>query len=139
MAEYKITTKNGRPLSRDKYTLDLENRVFGTREHNLFLEFTDDNSWIFRTGSDCAFNTNGFNCTFRTGARCRFNTNSGCVFRTGKDCTFTTGGWCTFHLSDINTCKFKSFDNESTIFDQNDNKHYILSKELIKMLKVANG
>ncbi len=109
MAEFKITTKSGKPLSRDKYTLDLDNRVFGTKEHNLVLDFTDNNSWSFKTGSDCVFKTYAYNCTFITGARCRFKTSAGCTFRTGYYCTFNTGSGCVFRTSAV--CEFKTGDN----------------------------
>ena len=123
-------TRNGKPLDESLYSIDLETKVFSSKEHHIVLDFLDCNGWKFTTGS-C--------CTFNTGDYCTFTTSWGCTFSTGWNCTFDTDESCTFMLYYINTCKFKSHDDISIILDRNDNKHYILTKDLIDMLKVING
>ncbi len=108
----------------------------------------------FKTGKCCTFNTGecstfdtlwsctfdtGDDCTFDTGKCSTFDTGKCSTFKTGNNCTFDTGECCTFMLWYINTCKFKSYDSISIILDLGDKKHYVLTKELIKMLKVKNG
>ena len=155
-------TQYGKPLNKSKYSIDLDTKAFSTKEDNLVLDFDDLADWTFKTGSDCTFTTGayctfntgsnctfntGSDCTFTTGAYCTFTTGSHCTFKTGEDCTFTTaysctfttGSHCTFMLYDINTCKFKTYDDISIILDRNDSKHYVLTKELMYMLKVKNG
>ena len=97
-------------------------------EHDSAPELIDRST--FNTGKDCTFKT-GSGCTFKTLSGCKFDTNSGCTFNTGNECTFM--------LWQINTCKFKSRDSISIILDLNDNKHYVLTKELIDILKITNG
>jgi len=155
-------TQYGRPLSKDKYSIDRGELTFSSIEEDLVLDFTGLSHWTFTTYSFCTFIT-GDNCTFntetngtfKTGSNCTFNTEGVCIFITSNDCTFTTGGMCifltgdscifdtnglcTFNIYDINSCKFKSFDGHSTILDRNDKKRYVLNDELKKMLKVMNG
>ena len=159
-------TSRGKPLSEDKYSLDIENKVFSSDEHNLVLDFSGLNGWTFKTGQHCIFKTSGgctfntgngctfntttyctfntgFGCTFNTGRNCIFNTDNNCTFNTDHDCTFDTGQNCTFNtvsgctfdtgshctflLCDINTCKFKSYDDISIILDIRDGKSYKLT------------
>ena len=96
------------------------------------------NGSTFDTGNDCSFNT-GHYCTFNTGCDCTFTTGCDCIFSTSQDCTFNTGNECTFLVWRINTCKFKSHDYISIILDRHDKKHYILTKQLIDILKITNG
>ena len=118
------------------------NCTFDTRDR---CTFDTGDSCTFKTGSGCTFHTNA-NCTFKTGGgctfttydNCTFTTAHNCTFHTGDGCTFTTYDNCTFLLWDINTCKFKTPSN-SIILDRNDSKHYILTKDLIRLLKVTNG
>ena len=157
-----IISQNGNILSTDKYSIDLANKIFDTEERELVLDFrglygwtfytgfectfktgpkctfTTGNYCTFKTGSECTFTT-GHECTFKTGWNCTFKTGDNCTFSTGSGCTFTTGDTCIFLLWDINTCKFKFYDCYSIILDREDNKHYLLTKELIDMLKVKNG
>ena len=121
-------TQYGKPLSADKYTIDLKNKTFSSFENYLVLDCPS--GWTFKTGN---------NCTFDTGRKCSFTTGEYCIFKTGTRCTFDTGSFCTFSLYDINTCKFKSHDGISTILDRSDSKSYKLTKELIRLLKVTNG
>ena len=140
------------------YNIDFKTKVFSSREPNLVLDFSLLPGWTFRTSYGCTFTTS-FNCVFKTTSNCTFNTKFGCTFKTGRGCTFTTGSGCTFRTGsnctfdtrsvsirccvflvwDINTQHFKYSDGHSIILDHCDNKHYLLTKELIKMLKVANG
>ena len=161
MDNYSIT-QNGKPLSKDKYCIDLKNKVFSSTEGNLVLDFNDLEDWtlntkygcIFNTSINCTFNTGpacvfctdngctfttGNCCTFVTGMNCTFKTGSGCTFDTNSGCTFDTNSGCIFLLCDINTCKFKSYDNISIILDRIDRKSYKLTKEIIQLLKVTNG
>ncbi len=155
-------TQNGKPLNRSEYIIDIGTKIFSSSVDNLVLDFFNCSGWTFTTGSDCTFNTGG-ECTFKTGSYCTLNTSSYCTFRTGDrcifstdwDCTFNTGGECTFKtgssctfetgsscifmLWGINSHKFKSYDGMSTILDLDDKKHYVLTKELIDILKVTNG
>ncbi len=162
-------TQNGKPLDKSKYTIDLKNKTFCTKENDLVIELREIN-WIFYTGSYCTFITGarctfktysnctfttGISCTFTTGIDCTFKTAEYCIFMTGSKCTFVTGDYCTFNTFDlctfktgklctfslynINNCKFKSYDGMSTILDREDKQHYILTKALINMLKVING
>ncbi len=147
-------TQYGKPLDEDKYTIDLKYKMFGSSEHGLLLDFSDLVGWTFKTtGNSCTFITGGFCifnttsiCTFTTGSSCIFNTDYDCTFTTGWNCTFntgngcvfTTGKLCTFSLWDINTCKFKTYDDISIILDRYDKQHYLLTKELINILKIKN-
>ena len=106
-------TRNGKPLDKSLYTLDLDKKIFASEEDNLVLDFAGINRWNFNTRYGCAFNTGSYCtfttssiCTFKTGSYCTFNTHSGCVFNTGSDCTFKTGSYCTFHTS--SDCAFKT-------------------------------
>lgn len=161
MDDFSIT-QHGEPLHKSKYSIDLDAKTFSTEASYLVFDFTDVGGWTFKTGDDCTFQT-GENCTFKTGDNCIFKTDADCTFKTGwsctfnagQNCTFTTGSYCTFLTGDyctfdteesctfmvwyINTCKFKTFDNKSIILDRDDDKHYILTKELINMIKVING
>ena len=112
MDNYSIT-RNGKPLSTYQYRIDLENKVFSTSSQHLILDFGCLRGWTFKTGGNC-------------------------TFKTGGNCTFTTGKLCTLLLWDINTCKFKT-PSHSIILDRNNRKHYILTKDLIQLLKVTNG
>ena len=106
-------TRNGKPLSKDHYTLDEENRIFSTRENELVIDFTDIDDYTFKTGNNCTiiarygctFITND-GCTFNTGLNCTFNTGSNCTFTTGNACTFNTGSNCTFNT--VSYCAFKT-------------------------------
>ena len=137
MDEFSIT-QHGKPLGESLYTIDIRYKIFATLENNLVLDFGDLNGWTFKAFSGCTFKT-GANCTFNTGGSCTFNTDWNCTFHTYHTCTFETGGGCSFSLYDIDSCKFKNYDGHSTIFDRIDNKRYVLSAELIKMLKIKNG
>ncbi len=111
-----------------------------------FCTFRTQGGCIFQTGSSCTFltclrctfNTDD-DCTFKTGSRCTFKTRRFCTFRTSTDCTFDTGDSCTFMVYNINSHKFKSYDGMSIILDRHDKKHYVLTKELIDMMKITNG
>ncbi len=163
-------TRAGKPLDESLYTIDIDNRVFASKEGGLFLDFGRLNEWTFKTGRRCTFRT-GNNCTFKTAwgcsfdtldecnfrtqgqcdfdtsAGCNFDTGGGCTFKTGSccafrtcsDCTFEIAGACSFLLYDINSCKFKTHDKTSTILDLKGYKHYLLTKELIDMLRLKNG
>ncbi len=132
-----------------------------------FCTFKTGSDCTFNTGQQCTFNT-GHRCTFDTGDVCMFYTTSYCTFETGDacmfktyykctfdtgdfcnfntawDCTFDVGDVCTLSLYDINSHKFKIGDayevyEHGIIVDRKDKKHYVLTKELIKMLQVKNG
>lgn len=151
--------KDGKPLDRTMYNIDFKTKVFSSRESNLVLNFSTLPGWTFRVCSGCTFITS-FNCVFKTGQNCTFTTSFNCIFKTRENCTFTTGSGCTFrtgsncifnnsrHLNmkgsvflvwDINSQHFRNGDDKSIILDSSDGKHYLLTEELIKMLKVANG
>ena len=87
--DYSIT-QNGKTLSESKYTIDLENKTFSSKEDNLVLDFSKLDSWTFKTGSNCTFKTDSY-CTFITSYTCTFTTGSYCTFKTGPGCTFSTG------------------------------------------------
>ena len=142
-------TQNGKPLDKSLYTIDLDNKVFFSKENELVLDFNscNDYGWTFKTGYGCTFKT-GSNCTFTTKGDCTFQTFDNCTFKTGvtctfrtyDNCTFTTGGLCTFSVYNINTCKFKSYDRiSSIILDRSVNKHYLLTKEFIDLQKIKNN
>ena len=146
-------TKKGNPLDKSQYIIDLDKQLFATKQAYVSID-CNLNGWTFKTGGNCIFNTGhhctfetgehctfktGANCTFNTGGSCTFNTDWNCTFHTYHTCTFETGGGCSFSLYDIDSCKFKNYDGHSTIFDRIDNKRYVLSAELIKMLKIKNG
>ncbi len=153
MDDFSIT-QNGKPLDKSKYTIDLVNEVFASRAVNLELDFTGCHGWTFKTGENCTFKT-GVSCTFRTGNECTFKTGYDCIFYTGHQCTFDTGNRCTFKpgigctfdtggvciflLWDINSYKFKSYDDMSTILDRLNKRRYVLNKEYIQFQKVRNG
>jgi len=149
-------TQNGKVLDESKYKIDLKNRTFASTEDNLVLDFTGLSGWtfkttgwvcIFHTGCGCIFHTGSFctfttlgNCTFTTLGNCTFTTLGDCTFNTDSDCTFDTGKGCVFMLYNINTCKFKKYDdNISIILDRKDNQSYKLTKELIQLLKITNN
>ena len=128
-----------------------ENCIFDTGYHCTFTTgdfctfdssydgtFNTGNRCTFDTGSNCTFKT-GYHCTFTTGCGCTFTTSCDCIFSTSQDCTFNTGKSCTFLVWYINTCKFKSHDDISIILDRKDHKAYKLTKELIDILRIANG
>ena len=123
------------------------------------------NRCIFNTGFGCTFNV-GWGCTFNTGDNCTFNTMGNSKFDVGANCTFNriksprTKNEPTipkdssmFSLWNINSCKFKSYDEGyddvgsydggcdglSIILDRADNKHYVLTEEFIQLQKVKNG
>ncbi len=96
MGNFSIT-QYGKPLDESLYTIDLENEVFTSAEHDLVLDFTYRHGWTFKTGDTC---------TFKTGYGCTFNTGHNCTFKTGEDCTFTTGMYCTFNCTF--GCTFKT-------------------------------
>jgi len=99
--------------------------------------FTAAACCTFDTGYGCIFNTGG-DCTFDTGHDCTFTTLGGCTFKTWSGCTFETGDECTFLLYNINTCKFKS-GSSGVILDRENNKHYLLNEEFVRLRKVTNG
>ena len=155
-------TQYGKPLDESDYSIDLEHKVFTSDEGDLVLDFSICYKWTFKTGGNCIFSTGndcifttsygctfktGYNCTFKTGNDCIFTTSYGCTFntghhctfKTGGDCTFKTGNSCTFSLWDINTCKFKSYDENSVILDRKDSEAYKLTKEFVKLQKIVNG
>ena len=49
MANYYSITQAGKPLSRDKYSIDLETKVFSSKEDCLILDFSDLQDWTFNT------------------------------------------------------------------------------------------
>jgi hypothetical protein len=98
-------TQFGKPLSKDKYTIDFESKTLSTIEDNLVLDFKGLDNWTFKTSYGCTFKT-GFGCTFRTGSRCTFRTGSRCTFDTGFGCTFKTSYGCTFNTG--YGCAFKT-------------------------------
>ena len=114
MSEFSVT-QNGKPLDKSKYTWDKETRTFTTKEDNLVLDFSKNNSitfntgsrCIFKTGDDCKFNTLD-NCTFTTGSKCEFNTGERCNFNVENYCIFNTKDYCRFNAR--NNCKFNTGD-----------------------------
>ena len=80
-------TQYGKPLDKNKYTIDEKNKVFSSSENNLVLDFSGEYGWSFNTDSYCTFDT-GSGCTFDTDSYCTFDTGSGCTFKTGSSCTF---------------------------------------------------
>ncbi len=161
MGEFSITCR-GKTLCESKYNINIEQKIFYTKESNLVLDFYDLHGWTFHTGGYCTFSTGtnctfitkwyctfstGTNCdfttqwycTFSTGSFCNFKTDYHCTFNTGSGCTFNTGDSCTLLLYNVNGCTFKSYGNGCIILDRHDSKHYVLTKELIKMLKISNG
>lgn len=154
-------TQHGTQLDKSLYYINVKDKIFASKSCDLVLDFTYLNDWtfttgdwcifktgmyctfktgyccIFNTGSHCTFNTYD-NCTFKTGNSCTFKTFEGCTFKTGTNCTFKTGCSCTFSLYEINTCKFKLYDGNSTILDRADKKHYLLTKEFVQLRKIQN-
>ena len=149
----------GKPLATSKYTIDVVNKTFSSKEDNLVLDFSNLNSWLFKTGNSCTFKTGSFctfktygNCMFKTYSNCMFKTYSNCTFNTHGDCTFKTADYCTFHthgdctftigtksiisLEDVCTHKFTSHDDVSIILDKADNEHYILNQKLLDYIKL---
>ena len=98
MDEYSIT-QYGKPLSTDKYSIDLENKTVWTSSHYLVLDFYGLRDWTFETGDNCIFKT-GSHCTFKTGLGCTFKTGKNCTFTTDVCCIFDTGGLCIFDTRD---------------------------------------
>ena len=99
-------SRNGKPLSKDKYSIDEVKKVFISEENGLILDFTGLNGWTFDTGSYCIFKTGshcifktGCSCIFKTRQKCIFDTTDGCTFRTYGDCEFKTAFGCTFITS----------------------------------------
>ena len=137
MDNYSVTYY-GKPLEKFLYSIDLDNKTFGSKINNLVLDFTGFDDWTFKTGNGCTFRT-GYRCTFMTTFNCTFKTSKYCTFMTSSRCTFDTGESCTFLLYDINTCKFKTYDDISTILDRNDNQRYVLTKEFINIQKIKNN
>ena len=117
MASY-VINKDGKPLSRNKYSVDKRNRVFTTQEENIELDFSEFDEWtfivkdnatikagynsMFNGGNECIFRTK-HNCTFYTGSYCKFRTGSDCTFRASNDCEFNTGSACTFRTDNYGT------------------------------------
>ena len=108
-------TQYGKPLSKKKYSIDLEDRIFSSSEDDLVLDFTgfNKNNWQFSTGGNCTFKAGSYcmfntgnNCTFEAGNRCVFKTGGGCTFKTGTECTFATDNNCTFDT--YSDCTFKT-------------------------------
>ena len=64
-------TQYGKPLDKNKYTIDEKNKVFSSSENNLVLDFSGEYGWSFNTDSYCTFDT-GSGCTFKTGSSCTF-------------------------------------------------------------------
>jgi len=143
---------------------DLEGWTFYTGNSCTFKAhskcvFKTGNSCTFKAHSKCVFKT-GENCTFHTGSGCTFDTADACMFKTYYECTFDTGDFCNFNIAwactfdvgdvctlslyDINSHKFKIGEGyevyeHGIIVDRKDKKHYVLTKELIKMLQIKNG
>jgi len=139
-------TQNGKVLDEDLYRLDLNAKVFSSKEDDLVLDFNclDGMNWAFTTGQDCTFKTidrcvftTGGGCTFKTGWGCTFNTGNRCTFNTGNCCTFLTSGRCTFSIYGISSHKFKR--GSGIIMDSISNKHYLLNAEFIRMQKIIKG
>ncbi len=115
MADFSITLY-GKPLSKDKYTIDFKTRVFSSMQSGLTLDFVDTSGcWTFITDSQCTFET-GSGCTFRTGAGCTFKTDTSCSFNTGSQCTFDTSWECVFNVH--SNCTFNT--DEDCIFHTGD-------------------
>ena len=133
MDDFSIT-QNGKFFDKSLYTIDIDNKVFTSKEDDLELDFTGLYGWTFKVVDSC---------TFKAGDCCTFNTGCGCTFRTGNFCTFNTASNCTFSLWDINTCKFKYYGGYggglSIILDRKDSEAYKLTKEFIQLQKVKNG
>ncbi len=161
MDEFSIT-QYGKPLKKSLYTIDKKTKVFSSRVSDLVLDFATLPGWTFATGAQCTFKT-GDHCTFKAGDgcifktegwctfyteafcifdtedNCTFKTEDSCTFHVGLTCTFDTSEWCTFSLCKVDTCKFKSYDDNSIILDRKDKKHYLLTKEFVQLQKVKNG
>ena len=80
------------------------------------------------------------------GTSCTFTTGFGCSFNIGSHCTFNTGNGCTFLVYGINSCTFKYKDftwldvmDNGIILDKEDNKHYVLNKEFVRLQRLTNG
>ncbi len=117
MASY-VINKDGKPLSKTKYSVDKRNRVFITKEQNIELDFSEFDNWtfivkdkatitagnnsIFNGGDKCIFRTKHY-CTFHAGSYCKFRTGSDCTFRASNDCEFNTGSACTFRTDNYGT------------------------------------
>ena len=72
-------TQKGKPLARDKFTLDLPNGIFATQENDLVIDFSEVKEFTFKTGDYCIVKT-GRSCTFKTGSSCTFDTGKECVY-----------------------------------------------------------
>ncbi len=139
-------TKNGKPLSKNLYSINTKAKTFTTEEGGLVLDFNILNGWTFTTGYSCTFEACE-DCTFITGADCIFHTVGGCTFTTGKrcvfktsrNCTFYNGKYCTFLIQDIQSCKFKTYDENSIILDCVDGKRYVLNDDFLKLMKMMKG
>ena len=155
-------TQYGKPLDESLYTIDTKKKIFITPANALMLDFNLLSGWTFTTGSGCTFETYS-NCKFNTGKNCTFHTLNGCKFYTGKNCifhttdfcTFTTGPYCTFQtndycnfdtgslctflIRDIKTCKFETFDGNSTVLDRKDKQRYVLDENFPNMMKMLKG
>ena len=103
-------TQYGKPLDESKYSIDLKNKTFRTKESDLVLDFRYLLGWEFTTGSTCMFNAgdNCHYCMFNTGDYCKFSTHSNCTFNTGSDCIFITGHKGTFYTG--RSCTFNTGD-----------------------------
>ena len=106
-------TQFGKPLSKEKYTWDEENKIFSSKEEHLLVQCYVKHT-TFNTGSNCTFVT-GCDCTFRTGHDCIFNTGENCIFKTEHSCDFKTEGSCIFKTR--HSCTFSTSDNCTFITD----------------------
>lgn len=157
--DYSITYK-GKALAESKYSIDLDNKIFGSDTCGLVIDFSDY-GWTFKTsgnctfktrsgcmfntgegctfntGGDCTFNT-GKHCAFHTGYNCSFDTGWGCIFKTGGRCTFDTEWGCTFSVFGICSQKFK-LGSSGVMIDREGGKHYLLNEEFIRLQKIIKG
>ena len=105
-------TKKGNPLDESLYIIDLDKKLFATKQAYVSID-CNLNGWTFKTGGGCIFHTKS-NCTFDTGGHCTFKTDANCRFNTGESCTFKTNNYCTFRAGyncNFDTgvhCKFKT-------------------------------
>ena len=127
-------TQNGKPLDPSKYVWDEATKVFGTKESNLVLDFSDYFGVTFNTGDNCTFKT-GFNCTFNTGDNCTFKTGWNCTFDTGDNCTFKTDCNCTFNTG--SNCTFEVEEKCALTYTWNNcfEVYKLVPKKVVRLLE----
>ncbi len=107
MASY-VINKDGKPLSRMKYSVDKRNRVFICQEEDIELDFSKFDYWTFIVKNKATIKA-GDHCVFRAEYKCSFTTLNHCTFDTHGDCTFNTKDMCAFNTKDDN-CTFNTGD-----------------------------